>query len=347
MLSSWTEQPPTEEMKRTSAMNSITVAVAAAIVSASAAAAPDAPALKAVRTISLPNVVGRIDHLAVDVKGQRLFVCALGNDSVEVVDLRVGLQVRTIKGLGAPQGVAYIPELDRLIVANDKDGKVNFYEGRNFRPAGVIDLKDDADNVRYDPQSKRVYVGYGSGGLAVLDAERARLVQTISLTAHPESFQLEGNGPRIYVNLPEAHEVAVVDRRKGETIAKWSMGGAFANFPMALDEKHARLFIGFRRPAKLVVLDTASGKILSSLGISGDVDDIFYDAERKRLYAICGAGVIDVIEQRDTDHYEILDTIRTAVGARTGLFLPELNALFVAVPRRAGQQAELRQYDVK
>ncbi|MGH8165134.1 MAG: hypothetical protein ACREP1_12455, partial [Rhodanobacteraceae bacterium] len=222
--------------------------------------AQNAPTLKAVRTIRLPTVSGRIDHLAADVNGQRLFVCALGNDSVEVVDLKSGRRVHTIKGLGAPQGVVYIPQLDRLVVANDKGGRVNFYEGRNLRPAGMIDLKDDADNVCYDAQSKRVYVGYGNGAVAMLDPGRAQVLSGIGLSAHPEAFQLEKNGPRIFVNVPEAHEVAVIDRHRGEAIAKWSTGNATANFPMALNEKNARLFIGCRSPAKLLVLDTAWGK---------------------------------------------------------------------------------------
>ncbi|MEO6971248.1 MAG: hypothetical protein ABI217_10180, partial [Chthoniobacterales bacterium] len=267
-----------------------------------------------IQTIALPNVKGRIDHLAADVEGRRLFVCALGNNSVEVVDLKLAKQVQSIQGLGAPQGVAYIPQLGRLVAANDEGGRVNFYEGRDLRPAGVVDLKDDADNVRYDAQSKRVYVGYGSGAVAILDPSSAQLVGSIGLTAHPESFQLERGGSRIFANVPEAGEVVVLDRRQRKTLARWSTGGAAANFPMALDEKNARLFIGCRRPARLIVLDTAAGKVVASLGISGDVDDIFYDAERKRIYAICGAGMIDVIKQRDADHYQIDGAIRTAAG---------------------------------
>lgn len=326
-------------------MNFLILAVAEAVISASGALAQNATPLKEVRTIPLPQVAGRIDHLAADVNGQRLFICALGNNSVEVVDLKLTKQVQSIQGLGAPQGVAYIPQLGRLVVANDEGGRVDFYEGRDLRPAGVIDLKNDADNVRYDAQSKRVYVGYGSGAVAILDPSSAQLLGSIGLTAHPESFQLERGGPRIFVNVPDAGEVVVLDRRQRKTLARWSTGGAAANFPMALDEKNARLFVGCRRPARLIVLDTASGKVVASLGISGDVDDIFYDAERKRIYAICGAGMIDVIKQLDADHYQIDGAIRTAAGARTGLFIPESNALFVAVPRRGDQQAEIRQYE--
>ena len=310
-----------------------------------AAKAQDPQALRFIRAIPLPNINGRIDHLAADVSGQRLFVCALGNDSVEVVDLKDGRRIHSITDLGAPQGVAYNPEADRLIVANDKGGKVNVYHGNSFEPVGSVDFKDDADNVRYDAAAKRVYVGFGSGALGILDDSGVKVLGTIGLAAHPESFQLERQGSRIFVNLPNVRQVAVVDRRKGETVAKWSTGGAFANFPMALDEANARLFIGCRMPATWIVLDTNSGRIAASPGISGDTDDVFYDAKRKRVYAICGAGSIDVVQQRDADNYDSAAMIKTAPGARTGLFVPELNALFVAVPHRRNQQAEIRQYE--
>lgn len=318
--------------------------LAAAAMLACTAEAQDTQPLKFVRAIPLPDVKGRIDHFAADVGGQRLFVCALGNDSVEVIDLKAGQRIHSIKDLGAPQGVAYVPETDRLVVANERGGRVNVYQGKSFEPAGSVDLKDDADNVRYDAAAKRVYVGYGSGALGVLDAQGAKVPGNISLAAHPESFQLEQKGPRIFVNVPSARQVAVIDRGKGETIATWDTGDELANFPMALDEGNARLFIGCRTPAKLVVLDANSGKVVASLGISGDTDDVFYDAKRQRIYAICGAGSIEVIRQRDADHYALMATIKTASGARAGLFIPELNTLYVGVPRRGNRQAEIRQY---
>lgn len=332
------------EWMRSPWVKQLVARLAAAAMLACTAEAQGAQPLQFVRAIPLPDVNGRIDHCAADVGGQRLFVCALGNDSVEVIDLKEGERIHSIRGLGAPQGVVYVPETDRLFVANDRGGRVNVYHGKSFEPAGSVDFKDDADNMRYDAAAKRVYVGYGSGALAVLDAQGAKVLGNISLAAHPESFQLEQKGSRIFVNVPSARQVAVVDRRKGETVATWGTGSGSANFPMALDEGNARLFIGFRIPAKLVVLDASSGKVVASLSISGDTDDVFYDAKRRRIYAICGAGSIDVIQQQDADHYAFAATIKTASGARAGLFIPELNALYVAVPHRDNQQAEIRQY---
>ena len=299
------------------------------------------------RTIPLPGVEGRIDHLDVDTSGQRLFVCALGNNTVEVVDLNKGERIHTISGLGAPQGVAFVPELNRLLVANDKGGVCNIYDANSFHLIGKVDFADDADNVRYDSASKRIYVGFGSGGIGIINAVDGKQVGSIKLAAHPEAFELERQGHRIFVNVPTARHVAVIDRDKGEVITTWKTDGAFGNFPMALDEANHRLFVGCRLPSKLVVLDTASGKTVTSVGISGDPDDIFYDSRRHRVYVICGAGKIDIIDQTDANTYKALAKINTADGARSGLFVPERDALFVAVPHRGSQRAEIRRYQIE
>ena len=304
-------------------------------------------ALRIDQTIPLPEVEGRIDHLAVDVLANRLFVCALGNNSVEVIDLQKGERVRSIARLGTPQGVAYALASGRLYVANDKGGICNIYDGKSFVPLGSVDFKDDADNVRYDNAADRIYVGYGKGDLGIIDAKTAKCVGSIKLPAHPEAFVLEKEGPRIFVNVPTARRIAVVDRAQGKVIAAWKSDGAFANFPIALDESNHRLFIGCRFPAKLVVLNTDSGSVVTSIEISGDTDDIFYDAKRHRLYAVCGDGSVDVIDQVDRDNYKASAKIETASGARTGLFVPELSALFVAIPHRGSQGAEIRRYAVE
>src|SRR6266550_3030233 len=298
------------------------------------------------QTIPLPGVEGRIDHFALDAAGERLFVCALGNNTVEVLDLRRGERTYSVTGLGSPQGVAYIPELDRLFIANDKGGICKIYDAKSFQPVGEIDLKDDADNVRYDNSSKRVYVGFGSGGIGIINAVDGKQVGSIKLAAHPEAFELEKQGKRIFVNVPDARQVAVVDRDRGEVIATWGTGLAFGNFPIVLDETNHRLFVGCRLPSKLVVLDTESGKVIAKIDISGDSDDLFYDSKRHRIYAICGAGKIDIIEQADANTYKALAKIDTANGARTGLFVPERDTLFVAVPHRGSQQAEIRAYQI-
>ena len=303
--------------------------------------------LKLKQTIPLPGVEGRIDHFAFDPSGERLFVCALGNNSVEVLDLRKGQRVHSITGLGAPQGVAYVPELERIFVANDKGGVCRIYDGKSFQQISELNVKDDADNVRYDEPTKRIYVGFGSGGIAIVNAADGKQLGSIKLSAHPEAFALEQHGNRIFANVPNSRHVAVVDRDQGRLIATWKTDLAFANFPIALDEANHRLFVGCRLPPKLVVLNTESGEVATKIDISGDPDDLFYDSKHHRIYAICGAGKIDVIKQTDPNTYKTSARVDTANGARTGLFVPEQDALFVAVPHRDSQRAEIREYDVE
>jgi YVTN family beta-propeller protein len=303
--------------------------------------------LKLKTTVALQGVEGRIDHLAFDPAGERLFVCALGNNTVEVIDLRSSQRIHSIIGLGAPQGVGYAPELNRLFVANDKGGVCEVYDGKSFQAVGELRFEDDADNVRYDETRKKIYVGFGSGGIAVVNAPDGKQISSIKLSAHPEAFQLEKKGIRIFVNVPNSRHVAVVDRDKGEVVARWKTDLAFANFPMALDEADHRLFVGCRNPSRLVVLNTDSGDVIAKTDISGDCDDLFYDSKRHRVYAICGAGKIDVIDQIDPNTYRVSSTIGTADGARTGLFVSERDVLFVAVPHRGSQQAEVRCYQIE
>ena len=235
------------------------------------------------QTIALLGVEGRIDHVALDVAGERLFVCALGNNTVEVLDLRKGERVHSITGLGSPQEIAYIAELDRIFVANDKGGICKIYDGESFQAVGELDFKDDADNVRYDDATKKLYVGFGSGGIAVVKAPDGKQIRSIKLSAHPEAFELEKAGKRIFVNVPNSRHVAVIDRDKNEVVATWKTDLAFANFPMALDEANHRLFVGCRLPSKLVVLNTESGDVVAKIDISGDPDDVFYDRKRHRV----------------------------------------------------------------
>lgn len=311
------------------------------------AAEPVPEPLRLQQIITLPRVEGRIDHLDIDTAGDRLFVCALGNNSVEVLDLRKGERVRSITGLGAPQGLAYLPGFDQVLVANDKNGLCQFYDAKSWQSIGTIPLQDDADNVRYDSVRQQIFVGFGDGGIAVIGAENRKQIGLIKLPAHPEAFALEKNGPRIFANVPNAGQVAVIDRDKRAVIATWKPDGASANFPIALDEAGHRLFIGCRNPAKLVVLNSDSGITVASVVISGDPDDVFFDAQRRRLYVVCGEGFVDVIDQSGPDRYERSIKVRTASGARTGLFVPERDALFVAVPHRGAQAAEIRLYQVR
>lgn len=303
------------------------------------------PPLKLVQTIRFAKVDGRIDHMSVDVKGRRLFVAALGNNTLEVVDLFRGKQIRSVTGLREPQGVAYVPELDQVVVANGDDGTLRAFDTKSFTSLWSVMLGDDADNVRYDSANGRVVVGYGSGALAFLDIKTHKITGNVKLTAHPESFQLEKSRPRIYVNVPNANHIAVIDSVRQAVISTWPVGQYHSNFPMALDEAHHRLFIGTRRPAKLVVFDTESGKQVSALDISGDTDDLFFDQENKYIYVSAGDGTIDVIGQMDADHYGPAAKIATASGARTSLFVPDLHRLYLAVPHRGAQEAAIRVYE--
>src|SRR5437762_13205548 len=311
------------------------------------AAHAQAKTLQLTQTIRLPGVEGRIDHMELDAANERLFMCALGNNTVEVLDLRKGQRIHSITGLGAPQGIAYIPELNRIFVANDKGGICKIYDGKSFQAVGELDLKDDADNVRYDDATKKIYVGFGSGGIAIVNGQDAKQIGSIKLSAHPEAFELEKKGKRIFVNVPNARHVAVSDQGKVEVSATWKTDLAFGNFPMALDETNHRLFVGCRSPSKLVVLNTDSGTVVTKISNSGDSDEIFYDSKRHRIYAVCGAGKIDVIEQTDPNNYRRSSETETVSGARTGLFVPNIDILFIAVPHRGSQQAEVRVYHVE
>ncbi len=305
----------------------------------------ESSALRQVQTIPLPNVEGRIDHMSVDLQGQRLFMAALGNNTLEVLDLHAGKRITSITGLREPRGIFFVPKENKLFVADGDDGTCRVFDGKSYKLLSTINYTSDADNVRYDAAQNQIYVGYGEGALGVLDATNGRKIAHIALPAHLESFRLEEHGPRIFVNLPNAgHTIAVVDRTKRSVIATWKLEAA-ANFPMALDEGDHRLFVATRRPARLVVLDMKSGKQVASYPAAGDADDLFYDAAHKRIYISGGEGFIDVFDQRDPDNYQLAGRITTGSGARTSFFVPELNRLYLAVPHRGNQKAEIRVYE--
>jgi DNA-binding beta-propeller fold protein YncE len=303
----------------------------------------DGNPLELVRTIPMPKVEGRIDHLAYDAKGGRVFVAGLGNNTVEVIDLAQGKVVHRIDGLHEPQGILYLD--GQIVVASGGDGSCRFYDGSTFKPAKTVDCKDDADNVRADAEGKLVYVGYGSGGLAVIDPVKGAKVGDIPLEGHPESFQLEAKGKRVFINVPKAGHIAVADREKRTMIAKWKLS-AGANFPMALDEEGRRLFVGCRQPAKLLVFDTESGKETAAVECSGDTDDVFYDAPSHRVLVSCGAGFLDVFDASGVAPKHIASAA-TAAGARTCLYLQDPGLVFLAVPHRGAQAAELRVFKPK
>lgn len=316
------------------------------VLSATLAKAQSAPPLKLEQTIPLPDVQGRIDHMSIDVKGQRLFASALGNNTVEVIDLKSGQRAKSISGLQEPQGVLYVPSNDRLYVASDKDGTVKIFDASSLQLLKTLEYGDDADNLRYDAIWQHVYVGYGSGGLGELDLEGQKFAD-IKLDSHPESFQLEKNSPRIYVNLPKSRKIAVIDRQAKKVLTTWGTGMALNNYAMALDETDHRLFVVARIPARLLVLDTSSGKTLQTLSAVGDCDDVFFDQARKRIYATGGEGTISVFEQQDPDHYKEIARIPTRKGARTSFFSADLGRLYVAARRQGSEPAMIQVFAVQ
>jgi hypothetical protein len=313
------------------------------VVASTANAAPLEPAGQ----IAMPGVKGRIDHFGVDVAGRRLFVAALGNDTVEVFDTAAGRHLRSIRGFGEPQGLLYVASSERLFVANGTADRVDVLHGQSFAVLRRVEPLPDADNLRLDPATRRVVVGYGKGALRFLDAATGESSTEIALSAHPESFQLESGGTRAFVNVPSAGHVAVVDRDKAKVVATWKVSGARAHFPMALDERGGRLFVGARSPAVMLVYETASGRVAAKLPICGDSDDIFFDVERRRVYVVCGEGRIDIFGQRADGELAREASLPTAPGARTGLFVPEDRRLYVAAPARAGAQARLLIFDAR
>jgi DNA-binding beta-propeller fold protein YncE len=329
------------------------------------ASAPAASAPLALKTtIPLPDAKGRMDHLGVDLKGNRLFLAEIGNGGVEVIDLAGGKRLHMLTGFGEPQGVYFDSGTNRLFVASGDDGTVKIFDGTTYAPVATAKFSSDADNLRFDPRSTLVIVGYGGekfvggkavesrggrgigdGALAFVDAN-GKTGPEISVDAHPESFQLEKTGTRVFVNVPDRHEVQVADLAKGTVIAHWPVS-CTDNFPMSLDEAHHRLFIGCRIPAKMQVLDTDTGKTVASVDIPGTTDDLFFDGARGRIYVLGGEGYVDVYAQKDADHYERTVRVPAPVGSRTGLFVPDLNELFVSVSQSAKQPAELLVYEAK
>jgi hypothetical protein len=312
----------------------VTVVVAILCVAAGAgnAADPVSP-LVVDRTIALKGTSGRIDHLAVDLGRKRLFVAELGNGTVDVIDIASGRLIRRIERLKEPQGLAYAPGADVLAVASAGDGSVRLYRGNDLTPVGRIDLREDADNIRLDERSGNLVVGYGSGGLAVIDPVTASIVKRVPLQAHPEGFQLDAARRQALVNVPDARQIAVVDLDAGRQTGTWRIPDLRANFPMALDATRGLAAVVFRNPPRLVMFDVNTGKAVDTLPTCGDADDVFFDSRRRRVYVSCGAGSVDTWQQDGTG-YRRLEPLKTALGTRTSLFVPELDRLFVAA--RAG-----------
>lgn len=297
-----------------------------------------------IASVPLPGVNGRIDHLAYDYERQIVYIAALGNNSVEVVDLKNKKVIHSIKNLHEPQGVICIPENNFIWVANGDNGECDVFDANTFQKKAFIGLSGDADNIRYDPEKNLVYVGYGNGAIAIIDAKTMKEITSIKLAGHPESFQLSKKQNKIYINVPDRDEIEVADLSTHSIIAKWKNAKASFNFPMALDDEHNRLFIGCRNPAVLRVINTETGKDISSMNCSGDADDVFYDLNNGLIFVSGGRGFIDVFKEGDTLKH--IDHIATSSGARTSLLLSSQKIFLLAVPSRNGNTAALWIYKI-
>jgi len=295
--------------------------------------------------ISLPDVKGRIDHMDADVKKEVVFISALGNNSLEIVDIKNGKHLFSIKKLSEPQGVIFIPQTNEIMIANGGDGSCQFYNAETFQNTGTIELGSDADDIRYDSIDKKIYVGYGSGGIAEIDPIRRQKTADIKLPGHPEGFQLDKSLKKIFVNVPDANQIDVIDLKSREVVAKWKTDYN-ANFPMAIDESRHIIFIGYRHPAKLVALDENNGRTIAATDLIGDADDLYFDGRSKKIYASGGGGAINVYLFENSAFRQIT-AVATRSGARTSLLIPALNTFILAERATGNDAAQLNFYKTK
>lgn len=294
----------------------------------------------------MPDVKGRIDHLDIDLQSQVIFVAALGNNTVEAVDLKSGKILHTITGLDEPQGVAYISKHHELIVANGGTGECSFYNTLSWQKTASVKYNDDADDVRYDAQTDLIYVGYGGGGIGIIDAAMHKQIGNIPLASHPESFQLDSKENKVWVNLPGSGAVIMADINSRKVIANWKHLLPRSNFPMAYDAVQHRLFIGYRLPATLKVLDSQTGKELFSSGMVGDVDDFYWDDHTKQLFISGGGGSVNIFRQSGDTYKQVAD-LKSRSGARTSLWVPELQTFILAARQSNDKMAALLVYHLQ
>lgn len=294
-------------------------------------------------TVTLPNVHGGFDLMTVDLKGQRLFVSAEDNHSLEVIDLKTNSPICSIPNLDQPHWIFYYTEKNRFYVATGGDGKVTEFDGDSYQHVKGFDFKAACNNLRFDKQSNQLWVGVGSsfGALGVIDLIQDKIIKQIPLSGYLKQFELDGN--KIYVNIPGKNSIDVVDRKANKVVASWPIKIAEQNVPMALDTAHQRLFIGCRS-GKLAVISTQDGAIVTKLPINQETDGVYYDQKRSRIYVSCGEGLIDIFQQKDALHYKNIGKITTAKGAATSLYSPALDELFLAVPQSENQKASIRIY---
>lgn len=287
--------------------------------------------------IPLPGVNGRIDHLAYDPIDQTVFIAELENKAVEAVNVSTRKVERRLTGFDEPQGIAWSKSLGLLYVASG-DGKVKSFRGAGLAPDKTVDIGSDADNIRLDEAVQRLYVGHGDGGIAVLDARTLAHVGEMPVRAHPEGFQLWPTDGRIFVNVPKANEIAILDRVRVKQVGQWPNGASKANYPLAIDAAGGRVITVFRQPARIVSWDVARGKVSVDQPTCNDADDVFVDERRQRIYVVCGEGFVDVLSNPALQR---IARLPTTSGARTGLYRADADRLFIAARANGAANAAL------
>jgi hypothetical protein len=298
------------------------------------------------KTIPLADVKGRIDHIDINLEEQVLYVAALGNNSLEAVNLKNGTIIHSIGNLDEPQGVCYIPQYKEIFVANGGNGDCYFYNAHNFEKVATIHLSTDADDVRYDSTERKIYVGYGAGGIAIIDAETHLQTGDVKLPGHPESFQIDKKLHRLYVNVPDAHLIGVIDLTDMKLIHQWTRNRPTGNFSMAIDTIQHRVFIAYRHPANLIIVDGKTGVEIAATDMAGDADDLYYDNDSAEVFASCGDGYINIFQQDGNNVYKQIANIASGTGARTSLFIPSLKLFVVASRAASGKTANLLVYQI-
>lgn len=306
-------------------------------------AATDTSILQLQKTIHLPNVKGGFDLMAIDVTGQRLFVSAEDNHTVEVVNLKTGKPLTSLPGFNEPKWVFYSPQGNGFYVSTGLDGKVTEFDGNTYKVISTFSFKESCNNLRYDSSRNQLLVGVGKsfGSLGIIDLKQDKIIGEIPLSGYLKQFEIDGD--KAYVNLPDKNTIEVVSLSSAKSLTSWPVTEAKRNIPMALDRIHQRLFVACE-PGKFIIYSTQTGKSIQSLNISKDADGIYIDPKRSRIYVSCGEGNIEVIEQKDANHYNINQIIRSAKGAATSLFSPQLDKYILAVPQSENQIAEIRIY---
>ena len=319
-------------------------------------AAQTAAPLKLVATIPLPELHdGDFDHFTPDIEGHRLFLTGEQNEKVLVLDTNANKLVHTIEDVKAPHAILYRKDLKKMFIVAGDASAVQVYDADSYKMGAEIKVSIDADSIAYDPATQYMYVVNGGREahtpfslISVIDTNTSKKLRDIKInTNHVEAIVLEKSGPRMFCNLTSLGAVGVMDRKGSTLKATWPLpAGDKVNVAMALDETNHRLFVVTRTPGKLIVLNSDTGKVVASMDAVGMVDDMSYDAAHKRIY-LAGDGTVDVFEQKDADHYNLLAKIPGSFRAKTGILVPELNRYYLAVPHHEKQDAEVRVYEIQ